>query len=60
MNSRTLLFLLVLFSAAASALPPEEQRARFLRAYGEAKAGGPAATALATGLESYPLYPYLR
>ena len=60
MNSRILPLLLALFATCAVAAPLDEQRARFLRAYAAAQAGGPATSTLSGGLEAYPLYPYLR
>ena len=60
MNSRILPFLLALFATCVAAAPLDEQRSRFLRAYAEAQAGGPAVAARSAGLETYPLFPYLR
>lgn len=58
MNLRILPLLLLACSTLAGANEPVAERTRFRPAY-EAALAGRDSTALARGLESYPLYPYL-
>ncbi len=58
MKFRTLLVLLLACCGVARAAEPVAERARFRQAYDAALAGRET-TALARGLERYPLYPYL-
>lgn len=50
---------LLLASAASAAEPTDAQRAAFRQAYTAAQQGGDGWRSLASGLQDYPLYPYL-
>lgn len=51
---------LLLMAVATASEPSMAQREQFRQAYAAAKQGGDSWHALATGLQTYPLYPYLQ